>query len=251
CVGHTRALIDPQHMLNYNASAAIEYGALQTKTPWMIAAEAVEGYEPYWENANTRNAAALPWRSISKDGQHQIPEPKSIDPPQPSQLFIEGMAAARDQMMMSSGQYQESVGQPSNAQSGVAINARQRRGDNATFHFIDAQGIAIMTTGILLIDQIPEVYDTERVMRIKGEDGIERNIRISPTAQNAYDESPADQEEDANDILFNPNIGKYAVVADTGPSYATRRQEAFNALTQIIGNDPELKGILGDLLFLS
>ena len=34
--GHTRALKDPQRMYNYWASAAVEYGALQSKTPWLV-----------------------------------------------------------------------------------------------------------------------------------------------------------------------------------------------------------------------
>src|SRR5262249_44728713 len=34
---HTRAMIDPQRMYNFWSSTAVEYGANQTKTPWIAA----------------------------------------------------------------------------------------------------------------------------------------------------------------------------------------------------------------------
>jgi hypothetical protein len=48
-------------------------------------------------------------------------------------------------------------------------------------------------------------------------------------------------------IIFNPNVGTYDVQSDTGPSFATRRQEAFNALTQIAAQNKEFMGIAGDI----
>jgi hypothetical protein len=50
--GHIRCMIDNQRMLNYNASAAIEYGALQSKTPWIASAAAIEGQDA-WATANS------------------------------------------------------------------------------------------------------------------------------------------------------------------------------------------------------
>ena len=50
-------------------------------------------------------------------------------------------------------------------------------------------------------------------------------------------------------IIFNPNVGRYWVVSDVGPDYATQRQEAFDALTQIMTADPVLMQKAGDLLF--
>ena len=51
------------------------------------------------------------------------------------------------------------------------------------------------------------------------------------------------------EIIFNPSFGEYDIMADTGPSFATRRQEAFNALTQIAAQNKEFMGIAGDLLW--
>ena len=58
-----------------------------------------------------------------------------------------------------------------------------------------------------------------------------------------------DKNRQVEEILFNPNVGYYDVQADTGPSFATRRQEAFNALTQIAAQNPEFMHIAGDILW--
>ena len=45
--GLIRYMKDAQRAYNYNASAAIEFGALQSKSPYMAPVEAIEGLENY------------------------------------------------------------------------------------------------------------------------------------------------------------------------------------------------------------
>jgi hypothetical protein len=66
--GHVRALKDAQRMYNYNASAQVEFGALQNKIPYIAPAAAIEGYETYWESANTQNYSVLPWNHADDEG---------------------------------------------------------------------------------------------------------------------------------------------------------------------------------------
>jgi hypothetical protein len=47
-------------------------------------------------------------------------------------------------------------------------------------------------------------------------------------------------------IIFNPTVGKYDVESDVGPSYGTQRQEAANAFTQILANNPQAFAVVGD-----
>jgi len=47
-------------------------------------------------------------------------------------------------------------------------------------------------------------------------------------------------------MIFNPNVGKYDVEADVGPSYGTLRQEAFNAFSQILAQNQQAFSIVGD-----
>lgn len=239
--GHTRALKDAQRMLNYNRSASVEFGALQSKTPYLADTRAIEGYETYWETANRVNHAVLPYNAVTDDGQ-AIPPPTRQEPPQSAPVFIEGAQAAERDMMIASGQYEAELGAPGNERSGRAINERQRQGDRATYHFIDNQAMAIRREGQIILELIPEVYDTPRTKRILGEEGDEAQVRIDPDAEAAHQTG---QDGDT----FNPRIGRYAVVSDVGPDYATQRQEAFDAIIQVITQAPQLLGRIGDLLF--
>lgn len=248
--GHTRYLKSPQRMLNYNRSAAVEYGALQTKAPWIAGVSAIEGYETYWNSANVVNHSVLPYNDVGEDG-NPIQPPQRPAPPQSAPVFMEGAQAADNDMMLASGQYQAELGAPGNEKSGRAISERQRQGDRATYHFTDNQAIAIRREGSILLELIPKIYDTERVIRILGENGEEAHVKIDPNADQAAQVGPQQAPDQTQKIaaIFNPNVGMYEVVSDVGPDYATQRQEAFDAIVQIITQAPELLGKIGDLLF--
>jgi len=246
--GHTRNQKDAQRMYNYMSSANVEYIALQTKTPYVGPAAAFEGYETEWANANKENLPYLPYNSHDEQG-NQIERPTREQPPVGASAYLQGMQTAQQELMMSSGQYQEQFGQQSNAQAGVAIQARQRQGDRATYHFIDNVARAIRYTGRVLIDLIPKIYDTQRVVRIVGEDGTETFAQIDPNQKQPLTQQPHPTIADEVQLIFNPGIGRYDVTVEVGPNYETRRQEAFNALTQIMSQDQDLMKVAGDLLF--
>lgn len=252
--GHTRSMKDAQRMYNYMSSANVEYIALQTKTPFVGPVEAFEGFESEWANANKDNLSYLPYNGLREDGQ-PIERPQREQPPVGASAYLQGMQTAQQELMMASGQYQEQFGQQSNAQAGVAIQARQRQGDRATYHFIDNVARSIRFTGRILIDLIPKIYDTARVIRIIGEDGTETFAKFDPDQPHPVgtpDGQPAPPEKERGSdvqLIFNPGIGRYDVTVEVGPNYETRRQEAFNALTQIMGQDQELMKVAGDLLF--
>src|SRR5216684_902806 len=252
--GHTRSLINAQQIYNYNTSANVEYGALQTKAPWIAPVDAIEGFEEYYKTANTTNHSYLPYNHMGEDGQ-SIPPPSRPQPPQPGLAYTEGLKIAQNEMMMASGQYQAQLGENENAKSGVAINARQRQGDRATYHFIDNLAIAIRYTGKILIDLIPKIYDTKRVKRIMASDGSIMNVTIDPELQQEMvkggnpQQPMMDKDQQVIEIAFNPNFGIYDIQADTGPSYATKRMEAAQALTQLAQANKEFMNVGGDIFF--
>jgi hypothetical protein len=180
-----------------------------------------------------------------------------------AQAYMEGLKISQAEMMMATGQYQAVMGEPSNETSGKAINARQRQGDNATYHVIDRLASAIRYTGRIIIDLIPKVYDTERTLMIMGEDGTQTQVQLKPDAPVAHQTMPdpnaappqpamnGQTDPDAArtaalQTVFNPKIGRYAVVADVGPAYATKRQEAFNAFSQMLAQNASALPIVGD-----
>lgn len=247
--GHTRAMKDPQRIYNYWSSSVIEFAALQTKIRFMAPAQAIEGYETYWSDANKVNFAILPYNHIDGDGRELKP-PIPIPAPVMPDAYMKGMMVASEELRMVTGQYQSDMGEPGNETSGRAIQQRQRQGDTATYHFIDNLAIAIRSIGEILVDVIPKFYDTPRVMRIVAKDGTESDIKLDPQAAEAHAVEQANDEADAA-VIFNPNVGKYAVESDIGPAYATQRQEAFNAFTQILTQAPDLVHLIGDLMFMA
>ena len=251
--GHTRALINAQQIYNYNTSANIEFGALQTKSPYVAPSAAIEGYEEYYRTANSNNHSYLPYNHIDEDG-NVIPPPRREQPPQTGIAYVEALKIAQNEMMMASGQYQAQLGENENAKSGVAINARQRQGDKATYHFLDNEAMAIRFTGKILVDLIPKIYDTRRIIKIISRDGTKKHIQIDPNASQAHQKlDNLNQDQDISKqierYIFNPNVGMYDVQSDTGPSYGTKRQEAFNALSQIAAQNKDFMNVGGDLFF--
>jgi hypothetical protein len=243
---HTRALKDPQRMYNYWSSAGVEYGALQTKVPWIGPAEAFAGHTEIWENANLNNYAYLPYNQFA-DGQ-KLDAPHRVEPPVAAPVAIQGMAIAQQELMMASGQYQNSMGQPGNERTGKAITERQRQGDNATYHYINALALGIRATGKIILSMLPYVYDTKRVIQIVGMDSSVNQLNITPDAGQAYTEQLGPDNAPTYRAL-NPTIGYYEVQADVGPGYATQRQEAYNAFALILTQNPALSAIIGDIMF--
>lgn len=243
--GHTRAMIGPQRMENYNWSASVEFGALQTKIPFVGPVASIEGLEGYWDTANTDNHSILPYRHIDDNG-NPIPPPQRTPPPTSGGAYIDAVQMARQFMMTASGQYEADLGAQGNERSGRAIMERQRQGDRATYHYTDNQAMAIRRQGRIVKEWIPKIYDVERVAKIVLPDGNEETILVSPDSPEALHSKRI-----ASGIqrVFNPAIGSYDTVSDTGPDYATQRQETFEAIIQIVTQAPQLLPQVGDLLF--
>ena len=246
--GQVRQLKDAQRMYNYNTSAQVESAALATKTKWIVPTDAIEGNEVAWANANRDNAAYLTYKHVDADGNPMGP-PQRIDPAESVPAYLDGMKIAAAEMEMASGQQANQQTNPAIERTPAAVDARERHGETATYHFIDNLAIAIRYTGRVIIDLIPHIYDTQRVIQILGKDGHQTNVTVQPDLQTSYEEQKVD--EAITNVLFNPKVGRYEVESDVGPAYASQRQEAWNAFVQITTGAPELINEIGDLMFQS
>ena len=248
--GFVRDLKDVQRGLNYNISAEVESAAMATKTKWIGAAAAFEGNEVAWNNMNLNNAAYITFKHIDGEGEPLLPNalPQRIDPAQGTPAYLQAVQIFSEKLKAISGQYEAQQGAPSNERSGKAIQERQRQSDVGTYLFTNNQAIAIRTTGTIILDLFRHIYDTKRVLQILGKDGTQSIVTLDPEAEQAYQKQV---EGSVERVLFNPNVGKYEVQADVGPSYGTQRQEAYNAFVQIISSAPEMVGKIGDLMFRS
>jgi hypothetical protein len=240
-----RAAMDAMRMYNYAASAFVERVALTPKAPYIATVNQIEGHEDAWANANTSNASVLPYNPDS-----DAPPPQRQQASDLPTGWMQVMQGMEHDIQSALGMYNASLGAPSNEKSGKAIMARQREADNATFHIIDNLSRCIRHIGRIVVDLIPKIYDTERVVRILGEDGSEEFARIDPEQDEAQREV-RDLQGKVTERIYNPGVGRYDVTVTVGPAYGTKRQEAADFLTQIVQSSPDLMPIIGDLMFKS
>jgi hypothetical protein len=237
---HFRSLIrdakGAQINFNFMRTAGAEGLALQPRVPF-IGEKGVFDVDPNWDTANSVTHAYLEYAPGKKPPQRQ---------PLPS-IFTAALQEAlnaSDDMKSIIGIYDASLGARSNETSGRAIMARQREGDVSTFHFIDNLQRAIRHGGRILLDLIPKVYTTERIVRILGEDMKPETVQIAPTGQ-AVMERP---DESGNmSAIYDITAGKYDLTVKTGPSYTTRREEAALEMQEMMRAAPESAALIGDL----
>lgn len=232
---------DAQRNYNYWRSMTTELVALAPKAPWVGPAGAFEGYERLWQSANTENYAYLPFNDAAKIAPQRQP-PGTI----PTGALEEAQAAEQD-MKGTIGIHSAGLGEPSNEKSGRAIMARQREGDVGTFAFVDNLARSIAHCGRILVDMIPRVYDTERQIRIVKPDGEDDFVKINVPAVDENGQ-PIKDEQGGQKKLYDLGAGKYDVTVKVGPSYTTQRQEAAEAMLQMVQGNPELWQVIGDLL---
>ena len=80
------------------------------------------------------------------------------------------------------------------------------------------------------------------------DDGSEQEVTVDPNAAQALLRQKAHRDAEAK-AIFNPSVGRYDVQADTGPSYATQREETWTALIEVLKTRPEYLNLIGDILF--
>lgn len=227
--GLVRDAKDPQRMFNYWRTTATELVALAPKTPFIGPKGAFVTDGAKWATANVQSHPFIEY-----DG--AVPPQRQPFAGVPAGALQEALNAA-DDMKAIMGIYDASLGARSNETSGRAIIARQREGDISTFHFIDNLARSIRHAGRILVDLIPKVYSTPRVIRILGEDMGNQSVPVNqPVIVQGAEK------------IFDLTNGKYDVTVTTGPSFTTQREEAAANMIEFIRAYPLAAPLLGDLL---
>jgi hypothetical protein len=228
---------DAQRMYNYWQTSITEKIALSPRVPFVGTVEQFKGLERMWGNVNNLNKPFIPYN----------PDPKAPGPPMrvaPAAINASEIQQAQqsiEDIKATIGIYDASLGAQGNETSGRAILARQREGDTSTFAWIDNLSRAIEHAGRILIDLIPHVYDSQRVMRVLGEDDSEKMVTVNEM-------QVVDPMQGQYQILNDLTVGKYDVKVSVGPSYATKRLEAADSLMGFMQAYPAAAPLIGDLV---
>ena len=246
--GLVRNAKDAQRMYNYWVSQEAEMLALAPKAPFIGYGGQFEGYEQQWKTANTTNWPYLEVNPDVTDGAgNTLPLPQRAQPPLPQTGLIQAKMGAAEDIKSTTGQYDASIGAGGNERSAKAILAREKQGDVGTYHYVDNLARAIRHITRQIVDLIPKIYDTQRIARIIGVDGEVDMVKFNPMQPEAVKEVRDVQTGALIEKIYNPSVGTYDVMVTTGPGYMTKRQEALDAMSQILQSNPQLWTVAGDL----
>jgi hypothetical protein len=226
---------DAQRSYNSRASDMIERSALIPKAPYLVTEAMIKGYENEWQQANVQSRPFLPYNVDPKAPNQGMPfRVEPIDMPQGA-LALAQMAL--QDIQATTGYFDPALGNADdmNRVSGKALVQHTRRSDLGSYEFVDGYGEAIQLTWEMFIDMIPTVYDSERVERIIGHDGIEKMISLNKAGENG-------------DIMNDLSEGSYDVTTTIGPSYQTARQETLATLIDAAASVPSVAQFCPDLL---
>jgi len=225
---------DPQRMYNYWLTAQTEAIALVPKAPFLATPEMIRGHETMWNEANTKNRPYLLYNPAGGL------KPQRERPPEVQQGAMAMMTIADGDIKDVIGISEAGLGEPSNERSGRAIKMRQVRSDLSTGHFHEQFKFALIRTTKQLIDLIPHYFDTERVVRLRGEDGSTELVPINQTV--------IDLQTGETHVINDLSVGRFDIEA-TMKVYQTRREEATEMMIQTLQYAPTVAPYILELIF--
>ena len=232
--GLVRFAKDPQRMYNFWRTSMTESIALAPKAKWLLAEGQDEGHENEWALANIKSSPVLRYKQKDIEGQ-PAPVPQRLQPEAPPAGIMDAASAINMDLQMVLGILDPNQ-LPSGNISGKALQGQQSQTDLSNFHFYDNLTRSIKHTGKILLDLIPKIYDTQRVMRIIGSDG-------------QPDMTTINEQTAVGEVLNDVTVGEYDVVMDTGPGFQSKRQQAVEAMMPLLTGNKELFDLAGDLVF--
>lgn len=225
---------DAQRTYNYHRSTMVELAALTPRAPYIATAKMLRGFEEDWARANVVNR---PYLLFNVDPDAPSARPTREPPPDVPQALIALAAQDAEDIRATTGYYnpalnQNQAGEP---ESGRALLTRGTRADSGSYEFIDNLAKAVKFTWECLVDMIPTVYDTERIVRIIGIEGAEEYVTVN-------------QRQPDGSILNKLEEGRYDVAITVGPAFATQRQENVSTLMDAVERMPLIGEVAPDLI---
>ncbi|NCA31135.1 MAG: hypothetical protein EBS93_10530, partial [Chitinophagia bacterium] len=206
---------DAQRMYNFWQTSLTESVALAPKAKWLMAEGQDEGHENDWAQANVKSYPVLRYKQTDIDGR-AAPAPQRLQPEPPANGIMQATVAIDDDIKTLMGIFDPAQLKQGNI-SGKALNGQQQQVDLTNFDFYDNFTKSLAQVARIILDITPTIYDTQRVLRIIGDDGKPEMVTVN--------------EKDAvGKVLNDVTVGRYDVVMETGPGYNSKRQEAVEAM---------------------
>jgi hypothetical protein len=243
--GLVRNAKDPSRIYNYATSASIEAAALSPKDPIWHTPTQAKGHARAWRLFNTGGSQFMPYNPDP-----QAPGiPQRTGAPAVQAALIQQIQQAAMDIHSTTGIEPASLGNSPELKSGKAILAQQAMGDRGSFLYSDNLTKSKEYTGEILIDLIPKTYDSDRIVRTLGLDGTSgEETHINMPAVDEFNQPIVDQQTGEQVIVNDLTVGKYSVVAETGPAFNTQRQESAQQLIDLARDNEFFGTVATDLI---
>jgi hypothetical protein len=235
--GLTRNAKDAQRSYNVTRTSITETIATSPNTHFWATHKQAEGNTDQWAQMHKR---LYPFGLYNTDPQAPG-APQRMGGPDVPVALIQEMQIADQELKDVTGVYDAALGERSNEKSGVAISRREQQTQLVNYNYPDNMSKGVKRTWEILIDLIPEIYDTERIVRVIGADGAEDYVKVNTSGVDPQTGEPT--------LINDLTRGKYDVTVTVGPSFATQRQEASESYGQMVQGMPQILGVAGDLIF--
>jgi hypothetical protein len=232
----TRFGIDTQKMFNFWTSYIAEVVAYAPKNRYIHAAGQIEKYAEYWGNMNKQAVASLPYDLVTKDG-HLAPPPQIVPYPEVPMAAVEGRRECIEDMKAIYGIYNPSLGNVEASRSGRAILAEKVQSNLANYNFTDNLRIGITHTARIINDWMNIYYPPGTVARILGDE---------PDSEDSFvvGAPDTDTKELEPMSLGDPDVD---VVVTMGISHDTKRQQAVEAIMDLVRAVPNITPMISDI----
>jgi hypothetical protein len=163
-------------------------------------------------------------------------KPEQLRPPELSQSLITQYQRALADIESCTGMYGTQVGEQGNETSGVAIDARTKRGNYNTYVPFDSLNRSIACGGTIINEMIPQVYDSERDIQLNMPDTGMTKVTLNKQID-MY----------GSNIKNNMKDGKYVIRLLAGASFEGQKQENLESIQAVLQADPTLFRMVADL----
>ena len=234
--GAIRDLMDAQRTYNYSRSREIEDVALSPPDVLMISRQQAK---------ISADREAFENMSVSSQRSYfYTPDPEAPPPYRTGGAVIQaGLQQATqnslDDIATSSARAALMNGEANGNMSGVAIQSLQNKADTSTILYFKSQEIAICRTAVVLVNALPDGYDSTTQKRILNEDGSFELIELN--------KSVVDLDTGETVKLNDLSQGKYDVTCSAGKAFKNRQQESVEAFAQLSQFIPALGELTADL----
>lgn len=231
---YTRSFIrnakDAQRFLNYLGSEIAGQIKSNRREQWVVTPDNIMGHEQLWRNPEVQ-MGALVANPDKKTGNMPIKVPPSEIP---QSLLLNYQRATAD-IKEILGFFQANEGSESNEVSGIAVQTRAIQGSMGAYVYFDNLNRAIEQAGRVVLDLLPTIYDTERVVVVAKKDGESQSITVNQQMPDSSIKNPL-------------SAGDYDIEIDTGPSFAVQKAQALQMFIELIRTNPQVFPLVADLI---